>query len=167
MSRAWLGMGSNIDAERQIRAAIEALREAFESVLLSPIYRCPSDGFEGREFINLVALVETELDPEALRDWLHDLEDRQGRRRDVPKFSDRYLDIDILLYDDRIQDDEEGLQLPRDDIERYVHVLKPLAELSPELVYPGRRETIAELRARLALDDSRLVPVDPALFGLR
>jgi 2-amino-4-hydroxy-6-hydroxymethyldihydropteridine diphosphokinase len=163
VSRAWLGVGSNIDAERHIRGAIGALREAFTRVRLSPIYRCPPEDFAGAEFINLVARVDTDLEPEALRDWLRELEERHGRRRDAPKFSDRVLDVDILLYDDRIQNDA-GLELPRKEVLRYVHVLKPLSDLSPDLVYPGRRETMAELWERSGLSAAELQPLDPALF---
>ena len=79
-------------------------------------------GFDGDDFINLVAQGETDLDPFALRDWLRELEDRHGRRRNVPKFSDRVLDVDILLYDDLVMN-EEGLELPRPEILHFAHVL--------------------------------------------
>ena len=99
MSTAWLGLGSNVNAKNHIRAGINELRERFERVSLSPIYTSASVGFEGNDFINLVARIETDLHPLELRDYLRDLEDRYGRKRNVPKFSDRSLDIDILLYE--------------------------------------------------------------------
>ena len=67
---------------------------------MSPVYRFPAVGFAGPDFLNLAVGLDTELEPFVLNDWLHGLEDRHGRRRDVPRFSDRTLDIDIVLYGD-------------------------------------------------------------------
>jgi len=137
VSTAYLGLGSNIDAEAHILAGISALREAFGDVALSPVYRAPAVGFSGNDFINLVARIETALEPLELKRFLHALEDRHGRRRDVPKFSDRTLDIDILLYDDLYLLSPE-LDLPRDEILTAAHVLKPLADLAPDLRQTSR-----------------------------
>ena len=59
MSTTYLGLGSNVDAEHHIAVAVRALLKAFGEVQLSPIYRSKSVGFEGCDFINLVARVET------------------------------------------------------------------------------------------------------------
>lgn len=144
MNQAWLGIGSNVDAERNVRAALRALREEFAAVRLSPVYRSRAVGFDGEDFINLVARIDTDRSPEQLQQWLRALEDAHGRRRDVPKFSDRVLDVDILLYDDLVLD-RPGLQLPRPEILNFAHVLRPLAELSPELPHPVDGRTLAEL----------------------
>jgi 2-amino-4-hydroxy-6-hydroxymethyldihydropteridine diphosphokinase len=144
MSTAYLGLGSNVDAETHIRAAVIALRETFENLSLSPIYRTKSVGFDGKDFINLVASVETALQPLQLKLYLNDLEDRYGRKRDVPKFSDRTLDIDILLYGD-LHMISPDLKLPRPEILIFSHVLKPLADLAPELVHPVARESMGTL----------------------
>ncbi len=93
-------------------------------------------GFDGDDFINLVARVETELHPMELREYLRDLEDRFGRKRDVAKFSDRSLDIDILLYDDLVLL-SPVLEIPRAEILKFAHVLKPLADLEPDLIHPS------------------------------
>ena len=159
MSTAYLGLGSNIDAEAHILAGISALREAFGDVALSPVYRAPAVGFSGNDFINLVARIETSLEPLQLKRFLHALEDRHGRRRDVPKFSDRTLDIDILLYDDLYLLSPE-LDLPRDEIVTAAHVLKPLADLAPELRHPVLRQTIGELWQAFPEQDSGLVHIE-------
>ena len=78
--------------------------------------------------------------PLELRHYLRDLEDRYGRKRDVPKFSDRTLDIDILLYDDLVLL-SPVLEIPRPEILKFAHVLKPLADLEPDLVHPGELRT--------------------------
>jgi 2-amino-4-hydroxy-6-hydroxymethyldihydropteridine diphosphokinase len=100
VSTAYLGLGSNIEARANIASGIAGLRREFERTELSPIYRAPAVGFRGNDFLNLVARIDTDLSPLELRDYLHALEDRHGRDRHQPKFSDRTLDIDILLYDD-------------------------------------------------------------------
>ena len=155
MSFAWLGMGSNVDAEFHIRAGISELQEKFENVSFSPAYSSTSVGFDGDDFINLVARVETVIPPLELRQYLRDLEDRYGRKRDVPKYSDRTLDIDILLYGDLVLLSPK-LELPRAEILKFSHVLKPLADLEPELVHPTERRTMADIWGSSGLDDSYL-----------
>ena len=144
MSIAYLGLGSNVDAHAHITAGIEALRETFGEVGLSPVYLSPAVGFDGNPFINLVAVVETTLQPVELKRYLNDLEDRHGRLRNVAKYSDRTLDIDILLYDDLFLM-SPVLELPRREIMTFSHVLKPLADLAPDLVHPVARKTMAEI----------------------
>jgi 2-amino-4-hydroxy-6-hydroxymethyldihydropteridine diphosphokinase len=140
---AYLGLGSNRDAETHIAAGIAALRATFRGVSLSPVYRSPAVGFEGSDFLNCAARVETEMDLAELKQWLVELEDRHGRDRSQPKFSDRTLDIDILLYGNQVGD-FDGLTLPRDEILKYAHVLKPLADLAPRLEHPVTGVTFAE-----------------------
>ena len=159
---AFLGIGSNVAPERHVMVAIERLGEAFDDLSLSPVYRSRAVGFDGDDFINLVASIRTSLSPLALRDWLRALEDEHGRQRDVPKFSDRVLDVDILLYGDRVQDDD-GLQLPRPEIFHFAHVLRPLAELAPDRVCPGDGRTLERIRQDAGLDESGLVLLDDTL----
>jgi 2-amino-4-hydroxy-6-hydroxymethyldihydropteridine diphosphokinase len=144
MKPAYLGLGSNIDAGKNIASAIRSLQDSFTRVVLSPQYQSPAAGFEGANFINLVAKVETDMSPIHLKQWLFELENRHDRARNVPKFSDRTLDIDILLYGD-LYLLSPALEIPREEILEYAHVLKPLADLAPDLLHPVRRKTITEL----------------------
>ena len=144
MSIAYLGLGSNVNARSHIAAGIAALREAFKIVRLSPAYLTRAVGFDGDDFINLTASVDTSLQPTDLKYFLNDLEDRYGRLRDVSKFSDRTLDIDILLYDD-LYLISPVLKIPRPEIMSFAHVLKPLADLAPTLVHPVCHKTIARI----------------------
>ncbi|MEE4174694.1 MAG: 2-amino-4-hydroxy-6-hydroxymethyldihydropteridine diphosphokinase [Xanthomonadales bacterium] len=153
---AFLGLGSNVSPERHIAIAIERLKDAFDDFRLSPLYRSQAVGFDGADFINGVASVRTDLSPRALRDWLRRLEDEHGRERNVPKFSDRVLDVDILLYGDRVQD-EKDLPLPRPEIFHFAHVLRPLADLAPDRPCPGDGRTFAAIRTAAKLDESTLV----------
>jgi 2-amino-4-hydroxy-6-hydroxymethyldihydropteridine diphosphokinase len=159
MSIAWLGLGSNVNAETNIRAGIRELEKDFENVMLSSVYASTSVGFDGDDFINLVARIETDIHPLELRQYLRDLEDRFGRKRDVAKFSDRSLDIDILLYDDLILL-SPVLEIPRAEILKFSHVLKPLADLEPDLTHPTERRSMAEIWQASGMDDDclRLLP---------
>jgi len=155
MSIAYLGLGSNIDASSNISSGIDALRQAFGRVECSPVYQTPAIGFEGDDFINLVARVETEMSPLELKSFLIDLEDRHGRNRRSPKFSDRTLDIDVLLYDDLYLLSPE-LSIPHAEILEAAHVLKPLADLAPELIHPVAHKTMIELWNEFPRQDQKM-----------
>ena len=144
MHRAWLSLGSNIEPERNLGAALAELRTRFGGIDVSPAYRFPAVGFDGPDFVNLAAGIDSDLDASALDAWLHALEDRHGRRRDVPRFSSRTLDVDIVLFDDAIIDGPGHLQVPRREL-AHAFVLKPLADLAPDLRVPGDGRTLAEL----------------------
>lgn len=163
MSIAWLSLGSNVEPERHLRAAAAALRERFGAVRFSQVYSTPSVGFEGPDFLNAAAAIETDLDPQALNDWLHALEDAQGRDRSGPRFSSRTLDIDIVLFDDLVLDGPGHLQIPRKELQ-HAFVLKPLCDLAPELRLPGTGQRLAELWARHP-DFGRPPAVDPLVLG--
>lgn len=143
MTPVFLGIGSNTDRRRHIAGGIRALRERFGRVELSPVYRSAAVGFDGRDFYNLACRIETALPPGELKAWLTELENAHGRRRDLPKFADRTLDIDILLYGDT-HGEIDGLEMPRGEIRRYAHVLKPLADIAGDRVLPGTDRTLAE-----------------------
>jgi len=144
MSTAYLGLGSNVNARSNILGGIAALRETFDPVRLSPAYQTRAIGFKGDDFINLAARIETSLQPLELKQYLNELEDHHGRVRNVAKFSDRTLDIDILLYDDLYMV-TPVIELPRPEILTFSHVLKPLADLAPDLLHPVQRKSIAEI----------------------
>jgi 2-amino-4-hydroxy-6-hydroxymethyldihydropteridine diphosphokinase len=144
MSQALLSLGSNIAPEAHLRAAIDALRARFGELHVSPVYRTRSVGFDGTDFLNAAAAIETGLPPQALNDWLHALEDAHGRDRSGPRFNDRTLDIDIVFYDDLVLEGDGNLQIPRDEL-RHAFVLKPLADIAPGFRDPVSGKTLASL----------------------
>ena len=146
MSTAWLSLGSNQSPAGNLAGAARALREEFGDVVFSPVYRTPAVGFEGPDFLNAAAAIESDLDPFALNDWLHALEDAHGRDRSGPRFGDRPLDIDIVFYDDLILEGPGHLQLPRDEL-RHAFVLRPLAEIAPDFIEPRSGRTLAAMWA--------------------
>ena len=141
---ALLSLGSNQQPEHYLQLAVAELRERFGAVVVSPVYRTPAVGFEGPDFLNCAALVRSDLGPEALDAWLHALEDRHSRRRDVPRFSSRTLDVDIIYFDDRVMRGPGNLQLPRPEL-KHAFVLKPLADIAPDFVDPVQGKTLAAL----------------------
>lgn len=144
MARALLSLGSNIEPLRHLRAAAAALRERFPGALVSDAWEFPAVGFEGPAFLNAGAAIDTGLEPQALNDWLHALEDRHGRDRSAPRWSDRTLDIDVVYYDDRVLEGEGHLRLPRPEV-RHAFVLMPLAAIAPQFIDPLRRRTLQSL----------------------
>jgi 2-amino-4-hydroxy-6-hydroxymethyldihydropteridine diphosphokinase len=141
--RAYLSLGSNIEPEKHLRAALAELRARFGAILVSAVYRSRAVGFDGPDFLNLAVGLDTDLDPIALNDWLHALEDRHGRRRDVPRYASRTLDADIVLFGDRIVDGPGHLRIPRPELSE-PFVLKPLADIAPDARDPEDGRTIAE-----------------------
>lgn len=144
MQKAYLSLGSNQEPRRHLALALRELRERFGDLVVSTAYRFPAVGFDGPDFVNLAAVIATDLPPQELNDWLHALEDRHGRRRDVPRFSDRTLDVDIVLYGDAVLSGSGNLQLPRDEL-RHAFVLLPLAQIAPEVLVPGRGLSLGQL----------------------
>jgi 2-amino-4-hydroxy-6-hydroxymethyldihydropteridine diphosphokinase len=144
LHRAWLSLGSNLEPEHHLRAALAELRGRFGAIVASTAYRFPAVGFDGPDFINLAAGVDSDLDAFALNDWLHALEDRHGRRRDVPRFSSRTLDVDIVLFDELVLSGPGNLQVPRKELAE-AFVLKPLADIAPHVREPLSGRTLAEL----------------------
>ncbi len=151
MARVYLSLGSNLEPQRYLRAALAALRERFGALDVSPAYRSKSIGFDGADFVNLAVGLDTELAPVELNDWLHALEDRHGRRRDVPRYSDRTLDIDIVLYGDRIIDGPGHLQIPRRELQ-HAFVLRPLADIAPDVRHPLSGASMAALWAAFPVE---------------
>lgn len=144
--RAYLSLGSNVEPEKHLRSAVDALRARFGDVVVSPVYRTPAVGFDGPAFLNAAAIIDSDLEPQPLNDWLHALEDAHGRDRSGPRFSSRTLDIDIVLFDDRVFEGEGNLRIPRPELQ-HAFVLRPLADIAPDIRVPGTGHSLAQLWA--------------------
>ncbi len=144
MARVYVSIGSNIDKEANIRSALAALRQKFGKLLLSSVYQSQAVGFEGDDFHNLVVGFDTHTTPAQIAQSLRGIEDEHRRDRATQRFGPRTLDLDLLLYDDLIVD-QNGLQLPRDEITQYAFVLCPLAEIAGELRHPRMGKPLREL----------------------
>jgi 2-amino-4-hydroxy-6-hydroxymethyldihydropteridine diphosphokinase len=120
----FLSLGSNINAEANIIFAIEQLNKILANTKFSSIHKTKAEGFEGDDFLNLVVAGESELSFDKLNEKLKDIENESGRKRDVPKFSARTLDIDIIL-----QIDQDEILFESNEIEKYSFVSEPLKEV--------------------------------------
>lgn len=147
MTSVYLSIGSNVDRERHIQAALDGLAQLFGALVISSVYESEAVGFDGEPFYNLVVGIETSLPVGQLSRSLKDLEDANGRLRDVPRFSARTLDLDILTYGDAVGD-HDGVSLPRGEILKNAFVLRPLAEIAGDEVHPQTGERYADHWAR-------------------
>ena len=105
------------------------------NVTYSSIYRTPAEGFVGEDFFNSVCKFETDKDPYEIRSLLKQIEKNMGRTKEQKGMSSRVIDLDLILYGDLIINDEE-LELPSLDIEKYKFVLEPLSEIAPTFIHP-------------------------------
>jgi 2-amino-4-hydroxy-6-hydroxymethyldihydropteridine diphosphokinase len=159
MPAVFVGVGSNIEPERNLRRALGELQRLFPGLRCSPAYRNPPFGFEGADFINLVVTFETDESLEAVVGKLRATEELCGRPRHAPKWSPRAMDLDILLYGDRVLETAE-LRLPRADLVRKAYMLCPAADLAPNLRHPTLGQTLAELWRAFDKSGLRMQPVE-------
>jgi 2-amino-4-hydroxy-6-hydroxymethyldihydropteridine diphosphokinase len=143
MAKVYLGLGSNIDPEKNLRLGIGELGARFGILELSNVYRSAAVGFDGDDFLNLVAGLESDVSPAQLHAVLMEIHSLAGRMRSASRYSPRTLDIDLLLYDDLVLD-EPPIRIPRSDILKYSFVLGPLAEIAPQLRHPETGKLITE-----------------------
>ena len=154
--RAFVALGSNMgDKQGYLDGAVEALR-ADECVRVKKVsaYRVtePYGGVEQDDFLNAAMEIETLYDPEELLDALHVLE-QAARRERLVHWGPRTLDLDVLFYDDVVQDDP-ALILPHPDLQNRDFVLDPMVELAPNFVHPVLHKTMRQLLDALSSDSN-------------
>lgn len=144
VKKVYVSIGSNIDRERHVIAALDALADSFSGLEMSSVYESEAVGFSGDHFLNLVAGFDTTMTVGELSLCLRDIEHDNGRQRGLERFSGRTLDIDILTYGDGVGE-IDGVTLPRPEILDNAFVLLPLAEIAPDSTHPANRQTFAAL----------------------
>lgn len=158
MVDVYVAVGSNIEPERYIARALELLSAEYAPLRVSPAYRNRAVGFEGDDFINLVVGFATEEPVTRVRERLQAIEAQCDRPPNAPKWAARSMDLDILLYGDLVRAEPDYL-LPRPDLLKRPYMLKPLADIAPDLVHPTARKTIRQLWAEFDQGVHALIPV--------
>jgi 2-amino-4-hydroxy-6-hydroxymethyldihydropteridine diphosphokinase len=143
-------LGDRLDNLCAARNAILGVPNVEPPIFSSAIYETEPVGCEAGagKFLNAVVEFEYQGDPAALLEQLIGIEEALGRKRDHPKNISRIIDIDLLYCGDQ-QIDNGRLQLPHPRMHLRKFVLKPLADIRPDLVLPGRDETVTELLNKL------------------
>jgi 2-amino-4-hydroxy-6-hydroxymethyldihydropteridine diphosphokinase len=145
--KAFIGIGSNLgEKEKNIRRAVDeiAAMPFTKLITVSSLYDSePVGDVEQGNFVNAVALVETDLAARRLLWNLMLIEQRMGRVRTV-RWGPRTIDLDIVLYGKNIVE-EDGLVIPHPEMEKRAFVLIPLLEIEPDLVHPRTKEPVRKL----------------------
>jgi 2-amino-4-hydroxy-6-hydroxymethyldihydropteridine diphosphokinase len=150
---AFIGLGSNVgDRAAHIAGAIAALGATAGIVVervSEPIETDPVGPPGQGPYLNAAARLRTTLDPPALLEVLLDIERGHGRDRTAEvRWGPRTLDLDLLLHGPLVLD-EPGLTIPHPRMHERDFVLRPLADVGPDAVHPGRGRTVRELLADL------------------
>lgn len=145
----YLGLGANLgDKERNLRMSVKKIEERIGDIVsLSAFYATAPWGFSsGNSFLNAAVCVETNLLPLQVLKETQRIEQELGRTEKSVngQYSDRLIDIDLLLYDDRVIDTEE-LILPHPLMTERRFVMEPLSEIAPDVIHPVLHKTMKEL----------------------
>ena len=147
--KAYVGLGANLgDPEKQVRGALAALGRipGTRLVRASSLWRSAPVGHAVQpDFVNAVAAIETDAAPRALLEQLLAIEKTFGRERSFAN-APRTLDLDLLLYGDRVLS-EQGLEVPHPRMHERAFVLAPLLEIAPEVDIPGKGKAATLLAA--------------------
>jgi 2-amino-4-hydroxy-6-hydroxymethyldihydropteridine diphosphokinase len=163
-NRVFITLGSNIEPQKHLRAAVRRLSRHVDVVAVSPVYRtAPVGTTDQPHFLNAAVQIATPLAPEALKQTvLAPIEQALGRVRTEDKNAPRTIDLDIALFNYAVLD-YAGHHVPDPDLLAYPHVVVPLSDLAPYYVHPETGATLAEIaggmeqRAMARFDDLVLV----------
>ena len=140
--KAFLSIGSNIDAKTNIKK-VKNILDSYFDVTYSSIIQTSAEGFKGKDFLNLVCFFDTKLNPNELTDLLKNIEKNMGRTVSQKGMSDRIIDLDIILYGDLILK-RDGIEVPSSDITKYKFILDPLVEIAGDYIHPETNKTFIQ-----------------------
>lgn len=136
MTTVYIGIGSNLEPVKHIKAALRLLEQHFGQLTKSPIYQNPAVGFEGPDFLNMVVAFESDLSFDQIPTLLQQVEAEVGLATEQKrKYRSRIIDLDLLLVGNTVFKDET-ITLPRPGITQFAFILKPLTDIAPNLIDP-------------------------------
>jgi len=147
------------DRLQNCHKGIAALTESGKSQILaqSRIYMTEPVDYEDQNwFVNLMIKLATELDPFQLLDQIESIQRAAGRLKDSIRFGPRILDLDIILYDDRVINSER-LVVPHPRMHKRRFVLKPICDIDPTTIHPVLRQEMQFLLWRLESDKQKVI----------
>lgn len=152
VNRVFVSLGSNIDKEKNLPAAVRIMCNLCRVVAVSGVYETAPVGLvEQPSFLNAAVIVETELDAHRFRrEVLDEVERRLGRVRTEDKNAPRTIDADMVLFNEKIFDLDPEHHIPDPDLLAYPHVAVPLADLDPDFQHPETGERLSLIASRLA-----------------
>jgi 2-amino-4-hydroxy-6-hydroxymethyldihydropteridine diphosphokinase len=151
LNKVYLSLGSNLgDKIKNLQSAINLIDTNIGDVLsISNVYQTKSEGFKGDDFFNCCICIVTNLSPNFLLDKILEIELIEGRIRSSSNgYESRLIDIDILLYEDRIIN-ENNLSIPHPRMHLRNFVLYPLSEIAMSKIHPKCNDTIGKLLNKL------------------
>ena len=153
--------GSNIDKERCLPESIRKLRRQPDITVRSVSTCYESEAVGGSsdtpDFYNAAVLVTTTLDPETLRDRLHQIEDELGRVRTDDPNAPRTADLDIIYYADLVKD-FDGWSVPDPAAEAEAYIASPVSEVAPRHVHPVSGRTTTEISQSIDTEHPEVAP---------
>ena len=142
MQEVYLSVGSNIEPLKNIEKVKKKLRESF-NCRFSKVYEYQAVGFDGPDFLNFVVNFFTDFQVEEVEKVISRIEEEMGRQEEQRGFSNRIIDIDLLLFGDLISENTKNI--PHRNLKDCIFVLEPLVELSPNAVHPINKKTFKEI----------------------
>jgi 2-amino-4-hydroxy-6-hydroxymethyldihydropteridine diphosphokinase len=148
---AVISLGSNIDKEKNLPAAVSLLVSKCKPISVSSVYEtAPAGQKEQPKFWNAAVLVETDFGPEELREFvLAPIETKLKRIRTTDKNASRTIDVDLTLFNDEIIDLDETHHIPDPDLLRFIHLAKPVSDLIPDARHPETGQSFEEIALSL------------------
>jgi 2-amino-4-hydroxy-6-hydroxymethyldihydropteridine diphosphokinase len=161
LTAVYVAAGSNVEPERNLARACQEIAHRWPDAVFSRAYRNQAVGFDGPDFLNLVLGFHTREPIASVITRLRDIEVLCGRPRNSPKWASRAMDLDVLLFGERVEKTAD-YTLPRPDLLKRPYMLGPMAEIAPDVMHPTANKTIGELWQEFDRDAHSMVPVSIA-----
>jgi 2-amino-4-hydroxy-6-hydroxymethyldihydropteridine diphosphokinase len=159
MTRVYVAAGSNVEPEKNLVRACREIAAIWPDAIFSRVYRNRAVGFEGPDFLNMVIGFNAGEPIATVIARLREIEILCGRPRNSPKWASRAMDLDVLLFGERVEKTAD-YTVPRPDLIKRPYMLGPMAELAPDVMHPTANKTIGELWREFDSAAHAMTPVE-------